>query len=169
VKKVYENHFVKVYTENFKYKNITYKKFHKIKFNNVAMVILENHKKEVLLIKEYRRALKKEIYGFPGGHIEFKESSLKAAQRELYEETGYKGKKWIKLLSYINSGSYGCGYEHIYIAKLNLNNKKKNKLKKKNQYEKWVNKKELENIFCNKTNFPAGLIATVFYYLNYKN
>ena len=169
MKKVYTSKFIKVYTENFKYKNKIYRKFHKIIFKNAAMVILENSKNKVLLIKEYRRALKKEIYGFPGGHIKFKESPLAAAKRELYEETGYRGKKWRKLISYINSGSYGCGYEHIYITKLILNNKKKIKLKKENQYEKWVNKKELKNIFFNKKNFPSGLIATVFYYLNYKN
>ena len=51
------------------------------------MVILENKKGEVLLIKEYRRQNKK-IFGFPGGHLEKGEKPIKAAKRELFEETG---------------------------------------------------------------------------------
>ena len=38
--------------------------------------------------------MNKEIYGFPGGHINLKENPLNAAKRELIEETGYKGKNW---------------------------------------------------------------------------
>lgn len=169
MKEVYCSDYVKVYTENFKYKNIIRKKFHKIVFNNAATVILENNKKEVLLIKEYRRAMNKEIYGFPGGHINLKENPLNAAKRELIEETGYKGKNWKKLLSYINSGTYNCGYEHIYVAKIISTNKKKiiSEIRKQNQ--KWVSKTKLKDIFYNTKNYPAGLIATVFYYLSYKN
>ena len=64
MKKVYDSQYVKVYLENFKYKNKKIKKFHKVVFNSFAMVILENSKNEILITKEYRRGLKKIIFGF---------------------------------------------------------------------------------------------------------
>tara|TARA_Y200000002_G_scaffold374301_1_gene374816 strand:- start:809 stop:1315 length:507 start_codon:yes stop_codon:yes gene_type:complete len=164
MKLIYNSKFVKLYKENFNLNGKKIKNYHKVIFNNAAMVILENNKGEVLLIKEYRRALKKKIFGFPGGHLEKGEKPLKAAKRELYEETGYKGKMWRHLFSYINSGTYNCGYEHIFIAKLNNN---KNCYQNKPEHTKvyWVSKKKLEKIFTNKENLPAGLIASTFYYL----
>lgn len=48
---------------------------------------------EIVLIKQYRKAIDKEIYEIPAGMVDFGEEPQKAALRELKEETGYEAKK----------------------------------------------------------------------------
>jgi ADP-ribose diphosphatase len=44
---------------------------------------------------------------------------LQAAKRELHEETGYKAKKWVKLISYWASPGYVAEKMNLFLA-LNL-------------------------------------------------
>ncbi len=56
----------------------------------VAVVAL-NDKNEVLLIKQYRNAVKKHLLEIPAGSLDnLEESPVACAQRELAEETGFK-------------------------------------------------------------------------------
>ena len=50
MKKIYSNPFVKVFSEDFKYKNKIYKNFHRVIFKNAAVVILE-HKNKILITR----------------------------------------------------------------------------------------------------------------------
>ena len=79
MKKIYSNPFVKVFSEDFKYKNKIYKNFHRVIFKNAAVVILE-HKNKILITHEYRRGVDKVIFGFPGGHIKRNEKPIIAAK-----------------------------------------------------------------------------------------
>lgn len=164
MKKIYSSPFVKLYSEDFKYKNKFYKNFHKIILNNAAVVILTN-KNKVLLTFEYRRGVKKTLPGLPGGHIKKNEKPLKAVKRELLEEFNIKGKNWKLLFSYVNSATYNCGFEYIFTADLNSDLKF---LKKSYEIEnfKWVTKKELKKIITSQKNLPCGFVASILFYLN---
>ena len=52
---------------------------------------------EILFIKQYRYAYRKDILELPAGKLEKGEEPLKAAIRELEEETGYKASSLISL------------------------------------------------------------------------
>ena len=47
-----------------------------------------------LVTKEWRHAVKRNVYSFPGGLINDGETPLAAGQRELLEETGYTADRW---------------------------------------------------------------------------
>ena len=62
---------------------------------------------EVILAKQFRPGLKETLYELPGGGMDSNETSEEAMERELLEETGYKGK--MKLVTKV----YDCGYSTI--------------------------------------------------------
>lgn len=49
---------------------------------------------DLVIIKQYKFAVQKELWGFPSGAVEPGEDPLEAAKRELFEETGYTGTDW---------------------------------------------------------------------------
>ena len=64
-------------------------------------IVLINNK--ILLVKnklseEYKDDYSSGFWGYPKGHLEEKESPIKAAEREVFEETGFKERKQLSLL-----------------------------------------------------------------------
>jgi len=82
----------------------------------VAITAL-NNKNEILLIRQYRHAVKKIIWEIPAGTAE---SSVEApevcAQRELAEETGFKAGKLIKLFEGYLLPGYCNEYMYFSLA-----------------------------------------------------
>lgn len=154
--------FIKLYKENFKNRYQSRKDFHQIKLQNAAMVILLNQKNQVLFLNEYRRGIKKKSLGFPGGHIEKGETALKTVKRELLEETGCKGKKWKLLFKYTRHGTYDCGQDFVFIAKLDRIVKSSNK---ENTQKKWLNIVKIRELLEKNKFKTVGIIASVLYYI----
>jgi ADP-ribose pyrophosphatase len=71
---------------------------------------------QVLCIRHYKHGAKRINLGLPAGYIEEGETSLSAAQRELLEETGYSGKEWELLGTFVVDGNRGCGNVHVFFA-----------------------------------------------------
>ena len=154
--------FITVYKENFNNKYQSRKNFHKIKLQNAVMVILENEKKQILFLNEYRRGINKESLGFPGGHIETGEKPLETIKRELLEETGYLAKNWKMLFRYTRHGTYNCGQDYVYTAKIDNNSPKS--IKNENLKKKWLNRKAILALLTNNKFKTAGIIASVSFY-----
>lgn len=70
----------------------------------VSIIVLDE-RKQILLQKEFRYPVGRVVYEFPGGLVKRGESFLKAAKRELQEETGIMAKKWRKLGTFYASVS----------------------------------------------------------------
>jgi ADP-ribose pyrophosphatase len=82
----------------------------------VAIVAL-NDKNELLLIKQYRLAVKKRLLEIPAGSMDNPEESPSAcAQRELAEETGFKANSMIKLYEGYLLPGYCNEYMYFFLA-----------------------------------------------------
>jgi ADP-ribose pyrophosphatase len=70
----------------------------------------------VLIEKQYRHAAGRFLYELPAGRIDEGENELKAAKRELREETGYSARKWKKILHFWASPGFVAETMSVYLA-----------------------------------------------------
>lgn len=66
--------------------------YYHIDRSDYVLVIAEDHDGKVIVTRQYRWGADKILYDLPAGYLEKNESPVKAAERELQEETGYRGK-----------------------------------------------------------------------------
>ncbi|MAH39506.1 MAG: DNA mismatch repair protein MutT [Dehalococcoidales bacterium] len=81
----------------------------------VAIVAMDSDD-NVLLVKQFRKPIEKELLEIPAGGIEVGEDPPSTVQRELREETGYLPKKVSKLGGFYASPGYCTEYLHLFLA-----------------------------------------------------
>ncbi|QHW37179.1 NUDIX hydrolase [Staphylococcus ursi] len=64
-----------------------------VKHNGAVAICALTPDQQVILVKQYRKALEQELLEIPAGKLEPGENRESAAMRELEEETGYKAEK----------------------------------------------------------------------------
>jgi ADP-ribose pyrophosphatase len=80
----------------------------------VMMAVDENER--ILLVRQFRLAALTRLWELPAGRLDPGESVLAAARRELAEETGYRARRWTKLVSFFASPGYVAEKMTIYVA-----------------------------------------------------
>ncbi len=70
----------------------------------------------VLLVRQYRKAVEKVLLEIPAGLVEKGEELLGCAQRELEEETGFFAERWEKLGFFYTSPGFCTEDMHLYLA-----------------------------------------------------
>lgn len=78
----------------------------------VAVIAVTDDNK-IVMVEQHRYALHQNVLEIPAGKLEKDENKLKAAKRELSEETGIEAKSW-KALGYIHP-AIGYSNEAIYL------------------------------------------------------
>lgn len=80
----------------------------------VAIVpVVENN---VILIRQFRIAIERELIELPAGRLEPGEDPASCARRELEEEIGYRPKELIPLAAYFSSVGFTDERMHIFLA-----------------------------------------------------
>ena len=70
----------------------------------------------VVLLKQYRHALKNYIWEIPAGTLDPQEEFISCAKRELIEETGYSAGQWHRLGEITPLPGYSDERIHIFLA-----------------------------------------------------
>ena len=87
-----------------------------------AVVVASDGDGRFLCVRQFRQGIRKVTTEFPAGAIEKKdgenpqEAALRAAQRELREETGYVSDRWRPLLVIPSSASISDNYAYLLAA-----------------------------------------------------
>jgi len=81
-----------------------------------AVMLAADEKKRVLLVRQYRLPARQYLWELPAGRLDPGETPLKAAKRELQEETGYRARKWKKLVSFYPSPGFLAERMTIFVA-----------------------------------------------------
>jgi ADP-ribose pyrophosphatase len=87
---------------------------------SVVILAIEDSKSKkdplIVLERQYRHAAGQYLWEIPAGKIDEGEKRLPAAKRELLEETGYRAKKWKKLVRYYPSPGFVGEWMQIFLA-----------------------------------------------------
>jgi ADP-ribose pyrophosphatase len=87
-----------------------------VQHNGSAVMMPVDSKGRILLVRQYRLPARRYLWELPAGRLDPGETVLKAARRELREETGYRAGKWKKLVSFWASPGYVAEKMTIYVA-----------------------------------------------------
>jgi 8-oxo-dGTP pyrophosphatase MutT (NUDIX family) len=68
--------------------------YYRLKKGNGVFILALTKRGEVILVRQFRPAIGAWTYEMPAGAVEKSQTSLAAARRELWEETGYVASRW---------------------------------------------------------------------------
>lgn len=91
--------------------------YHRIRLPDYAVVVAVTTDGHLILQRQYRHGVGGVSLFLPGGMVEKGEAPLRAARRELREETGYAASRWRRLGSFVPNSNYGCGRAHLFLAR----------------------------------------------------
>ena len=82
----------------------------------VGVVAITDENK-ILMVKQYRKAVEKELFEIPAGKLEKGEDPLDCGKRELEEETGFKAAEFVYLGYIYPSPGFANETTHLYLAR----------------------------------------------------
>jgi ADP-ribose pyrophosphatase len=132
-----------------------------------AVMMPVDDKDRVLLVKQFRLPAKRELWELPAGRLDSGESPLKAAKRELREETGYKAKKWVKLASFWATPGYVDEKMNLFLA-LDLTQGKQEPMDDERIEIRWFSKTELGDLIRAGKILDGKTIIGYFLWLEYR-
>jgi ADP-ribose pyrophosphatase len=81
-----------------------------------AVMMAVDARRRILLVRQYRLPARAELWELPAGRLDPGEKPLEAAKRELREETGYRARRWKKLISFYPSPGFVSEKMTIFLA-----------------------------------------------------
>lgn len=82
----------------------------------VAILPIEENG-NVIMVRQFRKALEQSILEIPAGKLELNEDPLECAKRELTEEVGKSANQWSLLLNVWSAPGFTDEKIHIYLAR----------------------------------------------------
>ncbi|MBA7704114.1 ADP-ribose pyrophosphatase [subsurface metagenome] len=87
-----------------------------VEHDDCVAIIAVDADDKVLLVKQFRKPVERELLEIPAGGIDPGESPEDAVSRELREETGYLPRKLESLGGFYSAPGYATEYLYLYLA-----------------------------------------------------
>jgi ADP-ribose pyrophosphatase len=88
-----------------------------IEHGECVAVVAVDDKGDILMVRQFRKAIEKELLEIPAGGIEKNEDPETAVRRELQEEIGYLPGKVERLGGFYSSPGFCNEYLHLFLAR----------------------------------------------------
>jgi ADP-ribose pyrophosphatase len=113
---IYDGHVVKLRVDSVQTSNGRQTTREVVEHADCIAVIAIDEKDNVLLVKQFRKPVEKELLEIPAGGIDPGEDAGEAVVRELREEIGYMPRKIKRLSGFYSAPGYSSEYLHLYLA-----------------------------------------------------
>ncbi len=87
-----------------------------VRHGGSAVMLPVDMRGRILLVRQYRLPARQYLWELPAGRVDPGETLLKAARRELAEETGYRAKQWRKIAEFYPSPGFLSEKMTIFLA-----------------------------------------------------
>lgn len=115
--------------------NKVIKNYYSICGDQVVAVFIIDERNRVLLVRQYRHAVRDETIDIPGGGVKKGESPVQTARREVLEETGYHIKNLKKLLTYYPDSGKKGDKKFLFFAEVDHTKRRGNLISPKREAE----------------------------------
>lgn len=114
---VYHGKVFELIRENITLENGTTTDVEYIEHPGAAAIVPFLGDNRIVMLRQYRHALKKYIWEIPAGTLDPEEEVISCARRELVEETGYSAGQWHRLGEITPVPGYSNERIHIFLAR----------------------------------------------------
>lgn len=87
-----------------------------VRHGGSAVMLAVDDENRVLLVRQFRLPAQQHLWELPAGRLDEGETPLQTAKRELIEETGYRARRWKKLISFYPSPGYVSEKMTVFVA-----------------------------------------------------
>jgi len=87
-----------------------------VEHRGVVVIVPVDAEDNVLMVRQFRYAIGKELLEIPAGGIDGEETPEEAVLREMQEETGYLPKKVTKLGGFYSAPGFCTEFMHLFLA-----------------------------------------------------
>lgn len=115
-KTIFEGKILKLLVDDVLLPNGQQSKREIVKHPGAVAVIAVTDEDQLILVKQYRKALEKTTWEIPAGKLEKGEDPIDCARRELEEETGYRAKSIQPIYSFYTSPGFANEIIHLFWA-----------------------------------------------------
>ncbi|GAE36856.1 NUDIX domain-containing protein [Halalkalibacter akibai] len=115
-KDIYKGKIIDLHLEEVELPNGKMSSREVVKHPGAVAIIPITETGELVLVRQYRKALDKVIIEIPAGKLEPGEDPLESAKRELEEETGYKSEKLDFIVSFYTSPGFANELIYMYVT-----------------------------------------------------
>ena len=134
-----------------------------VKFPQTVGILPVIGKNKIVLIKQFRFPINKEIWEIPAGKLDRGEKPEIGAKRELREETGYEAKILKKIGEFYLSPGYSTEYMYLLVAKGLKKGEQKLDIGEKIKEVKIFSKKEVLKMIKSRKIVDAKTILALFF------
>ncbi|TES83979.1 MAG: NUDIX hydrolase [Dehalococcoidia bacterium] len=115
-RKVFEGRALKLRVDSVKLPNGRKTTREIVEHENCVAIVALDDADNILLVKQFRKPVEKELLEVPAGGIDPGETPEDAVRREMREETGFLPQKVAKLGGFYSSPGFCTEYLHLYLA-----------------------------------------------------
>ncbi|RVU54952.1 NUDIX hydrolase [Anaerosphaera multitolerans] len=115
--KIYEGRIVSLKVETVELPDRMYSKREIVEHDPASAIVALMENDDVILIKQYRKAVDKILYEIPAGILEKNESPKECAVRELREETGFIAKDIEYIIEFYPSPGFCTEKIYVFLAR----------------------------------------------------
>lgn len=139
-----------------------------VRHPGAAVMLAVDEAGRILLVRQFRLPAQRYLWELPAGRIDPGETPLQTARRELVEETGYRARRWKKLLSFYPTPGYVSEKMTLFLA-TGLQAGEASPMDDEKIRCRWFTPEELAEMIESNKILDGKTIAGVLFYLRIRN